>query len=78
MSHFLPHFLIAATIPQASPRHEVALPDASVHGVSSHISCLRKSGVPAENNHHIVIGKENYFLSADGHLMPTRKDRRRI
>ena len=30
--------------------------------------------VCAENNHHVVIGKENYFLSADGHLMPTRKD----
>jgi hypothetical protein len=29
--------------------------------------------VCAENNHHVVIGKENYFLSADGHLMPTRK-----
>jgi hypothetical protein len=41
-------------------------------------AAFAKSGVPAENNHHIVIGKENYFLSADGHLMPTRKDRRRI
>jgi hypothetical protein len=30
--------------------------------------------VCAENNHHVVIGKDNYFLSADGHLMPTRKD----
>src|SRR5262249_376360 len=28
----------------------------------------------AENNHHVVIGKENYFLSADGHLMPAKKD----
>jgi hypothetical protein len=28
----------------------------------------------AEENHHVVIGKESYFLSADGHLMPTRKD----
>ena len=27
--------------------------------------------VCAENNHHVVIGKENYFLSADGHLMLT-------
>lgn len=33
-----------------------------------------RESVCAENNHHIVIGKENYFLSADGHLMPTRKD----
>jgi hypothetical protein len=27
-----------------------------------------------ENNPHVVIGKDNYFLSADGLLMPTRKD----
>jgi hypothetical protein len=27
-----------------------------------------------ENNHHIVIGKDNYFLSGDGYLMPARKD----
>jgi hypothetical protein len=26
-----------------------------------------------ENNNHVVIGKEDYFLSADGKLMPTRK-----
>ena len=30
--------------------------------------------VCAENNHHVVIGKENYFLSADGYLMPAKKD----
>ena len=28
----------------------------------------------AENNNHVEIGKENYMLSADGFLMPTRKD----
>ena len=33
-----------------------------------------RESVCAENNRHIVIGKENYFLSADDHLMPTRKD----
>src|SRR6516225_10088302 len=27
-----------------------------------------------ENNAQIVIGKENYFLSADGLLMPAKKD----
>ena len=26
-----------------------------------------------ENNNHVAIGKENYFLSADGYLMPGRK-----
>ena len=28
----------------------------------------------AENNVHVVIGKEDYFLSADGLLMPTKKN----
>jgi len=28
----------------------------------------------AEGNNQVLIGKENYFLSADGNLMPTRKD----
>jgi len=28
----------------------------------------------AENNHHVWIGKDNYFVSADGHLMPTKKN----
>jgi hypothetical protein len=27
-----------------------------------------------EANNHVVIGKENYFLSGDGYLMPTKKD----
>jgi hypothetical protein len=27
-----------------------------------------------DNNAHIAIGKENYFLSADGFLMPAKKD----
>jgi len=27
-----------------------------------------------ENNAQIVLGGNNYFLSADGLLMPTRKD----
>jgi len=26
-----------------------------------------------ENNHHVVIGKDNYFLSGDGYLMPARR-----
>jgi hypothetical protein len=28
----------------------------------------------AEGNQHVEIGKQSYFLSAEGHLMPTRKD----
>jgi hypothetical protein len=28
----------------------------------------------SEGNNHVVIGKENYFLSADGFLMPAKKD----
>jgi hypothetical protein len=27
----------------------------------------------SEDNGHIAIGKESYFISADGHLMPSRK-----
>jgi hypothetical protein len=27
----------------------------------------------ADGNHHILIGKENYYVSADGFLMPTKK-----
>jgi hypothetical protein len=27
-----------------------------------------------ENNRHIIVGKEDYFVGADGLLMPTRKD----
>jgi hypothetical protein len=27
-----------------------------------------------ESNQHVMIGKETYLLSWDGHLMPTRKD----
>ncbi len=27
-----------------------------------------------EDNHHVYIGKDNYFLSWDGYLMPARKD----
>jgi len=26
-----------------------------------------------EGNNHIVIGKENYYMSGDGYLMPARK-----
>jgi hypothetical protein len=28
----------------------------------------------AESNQHVMVGKEDYYLSADGYLMPTRKD----
>ena len=33
-----------------------------------------REDICAENNVHVVIGQEDYFLSADGLLMPTRKD----
>ena len=33
-----------------------------------------REAVCAENNPHIKIGDEVYMVSADGHLMPTRKD----
>jgi hypothetical protein len=28
----------------------------------------------SENNNHVVIGRENYFMSGDGYLMPAKKD----
>jgi hypothetical protein len=28
----------------------------------------------AEGNQHVRVGKENYMLSADGYLMPAKKD----
>jgi hypothetical protein len=28
----------------------------------------------SENNNHVTIGKEHYFLSGDGYLMPAKKD----
>ncbi len=28
----------------------------------------------SESNNHVTVGSENYFISADGYLMPTRKD----
>lgn len=30
--------------------------------------------VCAENNSHVVVGKDDYFVSADGYLMPVRKN----
>ena len=27
----------------------------------------------SEGNNHVVIGKDNYFVSGDGYLMPTKK-----
>jgi hypothetical protein len=30
--------------------------------------------VCAEDNHHYEIGRENYFVSGDGYLMPTRRN----
>ena len=28
----------------------------------------------ADGNHHVLIGKENYYVSGDGYLMPVKKD----
>jgi hypothetical protein len=40
-----------------------------------HGRCPGWVGFSREDNHHALIGKESYFLSADGLLMPMRKDR---
>ena len=41
-------------------------------GTADGDSLIRKPG--AEGSNHIRIGKENYFLSADGLLMPAKKN----
>jgi hypothetical protein len=33
-----------------------------------------REDICAENNAHVVVGKQDYFLSADGFLMPIKKD----
>jgi len=33
-----------------------------------------RESICAENNNHLAIGKDDYMVSADGFLMPTRKD----
>ena len=30
----------------------------------------------AEGNHHVLIGKENYYINSDGFLMPTKKQQK--
>jgi hypothetical protein len=32
-----------------------------------------RENICSENNNHVEVGGQNFFLSADGHLMPTRK-----
>ena len=51
---------MAALGPRISIRPEPATP------VWLEASC-------ADGNHHVLIGKENYFLSGDGYLMPAKK-----
>jgi hypothetical protein len=29
---------------------------------------------PGENNNYVFIGRDSFFLSPDGYLMPARKD----
>jgi len=40
----------------------------------STVGTCEKLGDLGESNNHVVVGKEYYFLSGDGYLMPTRKD----
>ena len=41
---------------------------------NSYPNAVWREWICGENNPHVVIGKDNYFLSADGLLMPARKD----
>jgi hypothetical protein len=31
----------------------------------------------SEDNHHVLIGTENHYVSQDGYLLPVRKNQRR-
>ena len=54
-----------ATVGVAWPGRTATL--SSPHPVWREVVC-------AEGNQHVKIGQEAYFLSADGYLMPTKKD----
>ena len=44
------------------------------HRVASKAPIWWREDICAENNVHVMIENEDFFLSADGHLMPARKD----
>lgn len=51
-------------------------PRTSVRKATRERSPVWSSEVCPADNSHVRIGKEDYYLSADGRLMPTRKDQR--
>jgi hypothetical protein len=44
------------------------------HRVANKEPIWWREDICAENNVHVMIENEDFFLSADGHLMPARKD----
>ena len=57
------------------PRADAALDgDQELPARPDHQADLWREYVCAENNVHVSIGNETYFLSADGLLMPAKKD----
>ena len=59
---------LSATVAAAQPFDDARYPDLKDQWIRvGEFSC-------AEHNDHARIGGEAYFLSADGLLMPTRKD----
>jgi hypothetical protein len=73
---------------QADPsivRHEVTVTDHALTRPWTVLKSYRRDPKPrpvwveyncSENNNHVQIGNENYMLSADGNLMPTKKGQR--
>ena len=54
--------------------HALTRPWAVTRSYRRSTKVLWPENLCAEDNHHVDIGKESYFVSDDGILMPTRKD----
>jgi hypothetical protein len=48
-------------------------PWSPIIAVSAKLIGRRSEEVCAENNAHVSVGKEDYYVSSDGYLMPVRK-----
>jgi len=73
----------APLTPEYQARLEASIADqaAGGQGLDTRYKCLTNgmprvmaAVFPNENNNHIVIGKDNYYMSGDGYLMPARKN----
>ena len=77
-----------AFLDQADPgivRHDVTVIDHALTRPWTVLKSYRRDPSPrpvwveyncSENNNHVRIGNDNYMMSADGNLMPTKKGQR--